>query len=215
MMHDIGILKLATSVVQRYRRSNDESDPEWREHTALGYHHVRGEVDPSAAAVVLNHHQRWDGSGYVGGGFPVLQGERIHVFARIVGLAEQFDRLKHPLNLPEQPTAWVLQTMLDQPLYSRFDPTVVYAMLAVAPAYPPGSIVQLSDGRWGVCLDHKPNAPCRPNVQVIPDPEHFDPETAEPGEVIELSRQSPKLFIARHNGVDVTDLNFYLSDQIR
>ena len=76
---------------EKYEASGDESDPAWREHPALGYRLVRGKVSATAASTVLHHHQHYDGSGFAGADFPVMRNKRIHIFARIVTVAEQFD----------------------------------------------------------------------------------------------------------------------------
>ncbi len=59
---------------------------------------VKGGVPASAAQVVLNHHQRFDGSGYparvdhaTGEALPPLAGKQIPVFSRIAILADIYD----------------------------------------------------------------------------------------------------------------------------
>lgn len=208
MMHDVGIIPLPDEVYQKYLETEDESDPEWQEHPSIGYDMVRGHIEPSAATVVLHHHQRFDGSGYAGHGKPVVEGERIHIFARIVAVADQFDRMRNPPGLPPQSTVGVLQTLLSDEMSSKFDPQVLRALLAVVPPYPPGSMVQLSDGRSGVCIDHIPLDPCRPVVQIITEDEMFDPDAVPSGEEVHLFEENEDLYIAQCNGEDVSELNF-------
>lgn len=174
MLHDVGVVQLDPLVRQRYELSGDETDPAWRQHPKLGYELVRGQLDPSAAAVVLHHHQRVDGSGYAGTDMPILDGERIHIFARIAAVADQFDRIRRPPNLVEQPTVWALHAMTHRGLARRFDIASLRALLAVVPAYPPGSIVRLSDGQWAAVIDHDPRHPCRPMVLPIEHPADLD-----------------------------------------
>jgi hypothetical protein len=207
MLHDVGITQLDADVRKRYYATGDETDPAWQDHPRRGYEMVRGRVEPSAATVVLHHHQRYDGSGYAGQGIAALGGKSIHVFARIVGLAEQFDRMRNPAGLPQQPTAWVLGAILQSDLYDKFDPTVIHALLQVTPPYPPGSVVRLSDGRWAVCLDHVPENPCRPKVQITPPPDAMS-ESDEPGEMIDLSQEDDKLFVAWFEDHDMREFNF-------
>jgi HD-GYP domain-containing protein (c-di-GMP phosphodiesterase class II) len=209
MLHDIGITQLPADARERYRKTGDESDPAWREHPTLGYQMTRGKLEPTAATVILNHHQRFDGSGYAGKAAPPLDGQRIHIFSRIVGVAEQFDRLRNPARLPAQPTAWALAAFLQPALLAKFDPEVVRALLTVVPPYPPGTMVRLSDGRWAVAIDHSPEDPCRPTVQVIPDPSRLSAEENEPaGVTIRLAEEPAALFVAQADGQDVSELNF-------
>jgi HD-GYP domain-containing protein (c-di-GMP phosphodiesterase class II) len=212
MLHDIGVPMLDAAVRQRYEQSHDESDVAWQEHPALGFQAVRGKIDPSAATVVLNHHQRHDGSGYAGMDYPVLTGKRIHIFARIAAVADQFDRLHRPAELPEQPTVWVLNNLVTEPLASQFDPEVLSALLEVVPPYPPGSIVRLSDGRFAVCVDHSREAPCRPTVQVIPDPDQLDPDDMPAGEIVNLAETGQHLEVVECDGSEVAGLNFNRED---
>ncbi|MFA9479172.1 HD-GYP domain-containing protein [Phycisphaerales bacterium AB-hyl4] len=210
MLHDVGVTQLPAEVSARYKREADESDPGWQEHPAMGFRMVRSDVDPSAATVVLNHHQYFDGSGYSGQDFPTLTGRNIHVFARITAVADQFDLLRNPANLPAQPTAWVLNAMVTEPLRARFDPTVLRALLAVVPPYPPGSVVKLSDGQFAVCIDHNAHDPCRPKVQIIPDPATIAGGDLPLGPSIDLSEQPETLFVAEHDGKPVSEFNFTL-----
>jgi HD-GYP domain-containing protein (c-di-GMP phosphodiesterase class II) len=209
MLHDLGVTQLAKEVREKYAQTGDESDPAWQQHPTVGYEIVRGKVDPSAATIVLNHHQRYDGSGYAGSGVPVLDGHRIHVFARIVGLAEAFDRMRHPVNGAAQPTVFVLGQLLRPEIARKFDPQVMRALFTVVPPYAPGSILRLSDGRFGVAIDHVPSDPCRPVVQIIPDPKHLPPGGEEtPGPIVDLSEQHRTLQVIEAEGHNVQSLNF-------
>lgn len=237
MLHDVGVTRLDPRVQHRYRSSGDETDPAWQQHPRLGFEMVRGQLDPSAAAVVLHHHQRADGSGYAGTDMPVLDGDRIHVFARIAAVADQFDRMRRPPHLVEQPTVWALNALVHRSLAYRFDLAAIRALLAVVPAYPPGSLVRLNDQRWAVVLDHSPQAPCRPLLLPIDDPDALADEAvtrqqraaqdmaaldaAADGnamaeclrsQAIDLAAVEDDLHIVECCGQNVTDMNFAVPD---
>lgn len=215
MLHDIGLLSLPQEARDRYAATGDEADAAWRDHPRLGYMLVRGRVAPSAATAVLNHHQRFDGSGYAGENIPALAGRRIHIFARIVGLADQFDRLRFPAQGRPRPAVWALGQILAQPLRSGFDPEALCGLFRIAPPYPPGTILRLSDGQWAVAINHNVRDPCRPVVQIIPDPATMGPgPEPEAGMIINLVN-TPDLWVAQVDGDEVASLNFPAPELLR
>lgn len=171
MLHDIGYVKLGPEVRERYERTRDESDLQWRKHVRYGHRMISGSIPPAAAGVVLHHHQHFDGSG-----FPIsmgrdgrprgLAGDSIHVFARIACVANHFDRLRRADDGTITPRVRVLNRMLTGPLTSRFDPVVLAVLPLVVPAYPPGSIVTLNSGQKAVVVAWHPEAPCQPTLQL-------------------------------------------------
>lgn len=232
MLRDIGITKLDPKVVQQYHMSGDESDVDWQNHTKVGYQLVQRQIKPSAATIVLNHHHRYDGSGYAGQDIPVLDGHRIHISARIVGLADQFDRLRypqspcdsfapytdpsddHPPRTPH-PTVSVLGALLAPEIAMKFDLQISQAIITVVPPYPPGTLLRLSDGRHAVAMDHAPTDPCRPVLQMLTHPAEADPrqwdehETTLPaGPILNLATADPSIVVSECNGCHTADLNF-------
>lgn len=234
MLHDVGMLRLSAETLRKWNSTHDESDPHWQRHALLGFEMVREGVDPSAAAVVLHHHQAYDGSGFprrklLGGGSAPLEGQEIHVFSRIVAVADAFDRLRDSGDAPgadrvtqtRRPTVAALREMLLGEISSRFDPTVIKALAASVPAYAPGSVVTLSDGSQAVVCNWRVDNPCRPRVLPIDglDAAINPAEEAssvldnaeEPRNVIDLA-STPGLYIAHAEGFDVSDENFMLPD---
>ncbi|TVQ60946.1 MAG: HD domain-containing protein [Phycisphaerales bacterium] len=229
MLHDVGMLRMDPKTVERWNQSHDESDPGWREHVRVGYELIRGGVDPSAAAAVLHHHQRFDGSGFprrrtLSGETMALRGSGIHVFARLIAVADLFDRLRHPESATLEradegeyqpmPVVRTLHAMLHKPYRQWIDPVIFKALLAVAPAYAPGTIVRLSDGSRGVVSAFTPTDPCRPSVMRLPDTDDslvagaLDDEAE--AEVMDLTK-TRGLEIAEADGQDVRPYNFYPS----
>ena len=82
-----------------------------------------------AVSVVRDHHEKYDGSGYLQG----LKGEDIPVPARIFAIADVFDALtsrrpyKGPLSFEET------MTVLEDGRGTHFDPDVLDAFVPIAP----------------------------------------------------------------------------------
>ncbi len=91
-MHDIG----KVAIPDRILNKPSALDPKERElmnrHTEWGYHifsRSRRPILQAAAIVAAQHHEKYDGTGYPKG----LKGDQIHIFGRIVAIADVFDAL--------------------------------------------------------------------------------------------------------------------------
>ncbi|MEM1099327.1 MAG: HD domain-containing phosphohydrolase [Planctomycetota bacterium] len=198
MLHDLGVTRLDADARDAYLQHGDDEHEGWRQHPALGYAMVRGQVEPTAANVVLHHHQRADGSGYTGGEHATLSGESIHIYARIAGVADQFDRLRRPPGLPEQPVAFALHAMMMPAMRKRFDETVLQALLRVVPPFAPGSRLLLSDGSVALAVQPHDDAPCRPTIQVLESFDVLDDPDAElDGPLIDLREEPATRYVRR------------------
>lgn len=216
MLHDVGMLALPESVRERWAMEEDLSDAAFREHARLGFERVKNEIEPTAAGIVLHHHQFADGKGFPAvegfGHEPrPLSGDRIHPFAQIVGLVDTFDRLRFGVDdrliadRGPTPVVRVLRMLREEPWSSRFDPVVMLGLMSVVPPFAPGTVVTLSDGRTAVVVDWSPLDPCRPAVRdvALRTQRVRGWKVQEPGERIDL-RKRPELSIVGAEDTDVS-----------
>ena len=175
LFHDVGEVMLPAQ--QRESRQACFDSEDWMQHTEEGHALVRGRVDPSAVAVVMHHHQRFDGTGFAGGaagsgsgadaGHRALAGEGIHVFARIVMAADEFCRtLFAGARLP-QPMVMALWKMQQVPLRSAFDPVVHGCLLGMFQPFVAGMVVMLNDQSQALVTGVEGQYPCYPEVRVL------------------------------------------------
>jgi len=92
-LHDVGKIGIPDRILLKPGRLDDNEMQIMKLHTTIGGRILSdGERFTSLSAgqiVALQHHEKWDGSGYPHG----LKGEDIHIFARIVMVADVFDAL--------------------------------------------------------------------------------------------------------------------------
>ncbi|WP_367155266.1 HD domain-containing phosphohydrolase [Methylomonas sp. HYX-M1] len=91
-MHDTGKIGIPDSVLKKPGKLNADEWAIMKTHTQIGYGILKQSSAPVfqlAAEVALNHHEKWDGSGYPNG----LSGKQIPESARIVAVADVFDAL--------------------------------------------------------------------------------------------------------------------------
>jgi HD-GYP domain-containing protein (c-di-GMP phosphodiesterase class II) len=208
MLHDVGELQLPEHQRESRRATFHPFDDDiaWQRHVQMGYNSLRGQVEPSAATVVLNHHQHFDGSG-----FPVLEGTEdapdgsdIHVFSRIAMAADTFQHLLHQNGVP-QPTIVALWNVQNSSIRSWFDPIVMAALLAVTKPFIPGMVVTLSDRRHAIVTRTFEDTPCYPEVQVLNSPDLLHRKnTRGEREIVDLS-VTPGLQIEAVDGYRIAD----------
>lgn len=216
MLHDIGMTRLKLSTLEKWAREHDDTDLDWQSHVQLGYEMLRGQIEPSAASAVLHHHQRFDGSGFpkrtkLDGSVIGVAGSKIHIFARILLVADLYDRLVHPAysigdsedTHRSRPPVYALHKLLEEPYQSWMDPIVFQSLITVCPAYAPGTRVKLSTGLEAVVVDWDARDPCRPVVRELT---HFEDEDVS--DLIDL-RDHHHISIIESDGHDVSKFNFY------
>ncbi len=208
MLHDVGKLQLPSAQSQHEPLSGPLS-ASYARHPRQGYRMLSDQIAATAKAVVLHHHQRFDGSGFPeistvsrhrkGG---TLKGRDIHIFPRIVALCDSFDHLCRDDEGRPRPTVAALHDLLAGDLQRRFDPIALRALLAHVPAFPIGAQVQLNDGRSAAVIGLNPSEPCDPVVRLLSE---GDPLKRD----LHLAK-SPDKHIVRLLGADVAKWRFRL-----
>lgn len=215
LFHEIGMARLPDAALDALAEHGDETAPACRAHARLGFELVSGVLEPAPAAGVLHHHQRYDGSGFppaVPGDDRGLAGERIHVFARILAVADAFEHARRPVwgpdaAAPARPPVRALRQVRDLVRGQALDPLVFRALLSVVPAYTPGAMVTLSNGADAVVTGWDPGRPCRPRVRALSGGATERPDLVRLGAEIDL-REHPALAVASSEGVRVLEDNF-------
>ncbi|MBU0681940.1 MAG: DUF3369 domain-containing protein [Proteobacteria bacterium] len=93
-MHDIGKVAIPDGILNHPGKLSDEDFAIMQHHTKIGSVMLSSSpraIMKAAAIIALQHHEKYDGTGYPEG----LAGENIHVFARIVALADVYDALNN------------------------------------------------------------------------------------------------------------------------
>ena len=91
-MHDIGKVAIPDSILKKPTKLTQNEFNTMKEHCITGYEMLKNSNRPllqTASIVSLEHHEKWDGSGYPKG----LIGEEIHIYGRITAIADVFDAL--------------------------------------------------------------------------------------------------------------------------
>ena len=117
---------------------------------------------PAALAVIGEHHELYDGSGYP----KRLKGDTISLLARIVAIANYYDELCNPTNVLTAMTPHEALATMFAKLRTRFDSRLLQIFVRCLGVYPPGTVVQLSNGVIGMVATINTAKPMKPMVVV-------------------------------------------------
>ena len=113
-------------------------------------------------AIISEHHEHADGSGYPG----KLKGEAIGLLSRIVAIANHYDELCNPVNLATALTPHETLALMFAKLRAKFDPKILQLFIRCLGVYPPGTIVQLSNGVIGMITTVNTGKPMKPMIMI-------------------------------------------------
>lgn len=117
---------------------------------------------PQVLAIIRDHHEFFDGTGYP----QKLKGEAIGLLARIVAISNHYDELCNPINIADAMTPHEALSTMFAKLRNKFDPKLLQVFIRCLGVYPPGTIVQLSNGVTGMVATVNTAKPMKPTVVI-------------------------------------------------
>lgn len=173
LLHDLGKARVPPEILNKPGKLTPEEFREIKKHPAYGYKMVLESgngIDPRSAAVILNHHERYDGTGYPRG----LKGDEIDEMSAICAVADVYnaittDRVYRKAHPPHEAYEMIMASG-----NFMFSMKVVDAFLKCVLPYPPGSVVRLSDGTIAVVLQVNRSFPFRPLLKALYSGEELD-----------------------------------------
>ncbi len=131
-LHDIGKIGVSPSILRKPGPLTPDETRLMRKHTVIGGEMLEGSRSPvleMAREIALNHHERWDGSGYPEG----LAGPAIPECARIVAVVDVFDALSHDRVYRRAAPRSEVIGILEKGRGAHFDPRLLDAFLSQLP----------------------------------------------------------------------------------
>ncbi|MBM4133661.1 MAG: HD domain-containing protein [Nitrospira sp.] len=167
LVHDIGMFQLPEAMLEETGRWTEEQVELLRRHPHTGSDLLKqaAKAHPWLPEIVLQEHERINGSGYPKG----LQGPQIHEFALVIGLADVLDamlrsRATRKALLPHEAVRLLLSREK-----SGFPTRLFKSLLQQFSLFPVGTWVKLTSGEIGEVFRSNPRFPLRPAVKIIID----------------------------------------------
>lgn len=166
LMHDIGHRRIPDKVLTKLDPLTSAEQTLFELHCQYGVESGQQlGLAPAVLAVIRDHHENFDGSGYP----RKIMGEAIGVLARIVAITNFYDELCNPSSVATALTPHEALSLMFARLRGKFDPKLLQVFIRCMGVYPPGTIVQLSNGAIGMVATVNTSKPLKP-VLTIYDP---------------------------------------------
>jgi HD-GYP domain-containing protein (c-di-GMP phosphodiesterase class II) len=143
MLHDMGMLFLDTKDGRKLNLFNPQDSELTKKHPRVGYELLKKKTELNFLSehVALQHHEREDGSGYPRG----LTTKRIHRFAKVIAVADDFDTMVHRGYYKGLAPYQAIQELRAKAV-QKYDRSVIDSFLRIMAPYPVGSVLSLSNG---------------------------------------------------------------------
>lgn len=176
ILHDIGKAKISDKILLKKEKLTHAEMLHYQQHSELGAQMVKDLGLPSRMArVVMQHHEFADGTGYPAG----LKTEQTDPLARIIVLANNYDKLCNPVNVAEAKTPYESLAYMFAHQRSKFDEHLLKRLIKSLGVYPPGSIVKLSNEQYATVISVNPNHPLKPYVKLLQKVEDTDAQIVD------------------------------------
>ena len=180
LVHDIGKVLIQENILTKENLTKEE-EAILKKHPTQGYKLVkRDNLDDNIADIVLEHHEKYDGSGY-----PFQKENKdISLYSKIVSVCNTFNNLitKGEHGIPFTPDKAV--KIIISLAKKDFDTDVVKAFQKAVGFYPNNTRVKLSDGSIARVIEQNPMLPLRPVLSIV---KHLDGTVSDGIEVVDLS----------------------------
>ena len=144
LLHDFGITKLAKELQEEPDIKMVDKNYKVKQHVTIAYDIMKNikSIAKSITYGVLMHHERCDGSGY-----PLrIQGEKIHPYARIIAIADEYDVLNSDKKLLNEHGMFAALRIIKEKSFKSLDYKYSKIFLEHMCNYYIGEDVVLSDG---------------------------------------------------------------------
>ena len=167
ILHDIGKIFIPKEILNKDQKLTPEEFEEIKSHSIRGYTFLADQwnIPAQANAVVLSHHEKYDGTGYPHN----LRGKTIPPYGRIAAIADVFDALtsNRPYRKALSPSEALEYIMGNGGIH--FDPQIIGTFVEGIALYPVGTKVELNNGMHGIVVKNYPNLGTRPVVKILSD----------------------------------------------
>ncbi len=167
MLHDVGKMLIPFDILFKPGKLSQTEMNIMKSHAEKGRNILLDTKDviPAAVDVAYSHHERLDGQGYPRN----LAGNDISLYTRIVTIADIYDGIVSDSVYKKGQTHLDAINILDKLSGQQLDSNLVMKFIKALGIYPPGSIVEMSNGEVALVLQPHHSKQTRPKILKLLD----------------------------------------------
>lgn len=164
-VHDIGKIKVPDEVLNKPGKLTDEEFVEMRNHVVYGGNYLDKfpDLNPAVKSVVMQHHEKLDGTGYPEG----LDDSEISKFGRMIAIVDSYDAMTADRCYKSGMPSMKAIKILLKDSGSHFDAELVKQFANCIGIYPVGSLVLLESQKLAVVTEKNPGQPLKPKLRAF------------------------------------------------
>jgi len=165
MLHDVGKVKIPDEILNKPARLTRIEFDIMKEHAPLGKDILLDQVgvDQLIIDTAHYHHERIDGKGYP----EQLNASFLHKYVRMISIVDVYDAITSARPYKVGSPAFDALKILFSERGKHFDDELVEAFIRMVGIYPPGTLVEMTNGEVGIIVSANANSRLRPKVELV------------------------------------------------
>jgi HD-GYP domain-containing protein (c-di-GMP phosphodiesterase class II) len=173
-MHDLGNMSVPLAILNNPGKLDPDELIIMQNHAKLGWKLLRSSshIYEGAIDVAHSHHERLDGNGYP----RKLTADKITPFTRIVTVVDVYDAITSDRVYHKGRTHLDAINVMNKMCGTHLDPDLTHKFIECLGIYPPGSIVEMSNGEIAIVVETNQKYRLKPKIILLLD-KHKKPKT--------------------------------------
>ncbi|MGH1485602.1 MAG: HD-GYP domain-containing protein [Cellvibrionaceae bacterium] len=166
LLHDVGKMRIPEAVLNKADKLTAKEWKQIQSHSIIGRNLLM--TSPGighSVDVAYSHHERIDGKGYPRG----LDGSQISQYTKIISLSDSFDAMTADRCYSPAMTPSLAVKEIYKHKGTQFDERLALQFIKTIGLYPPGTVVEMTNGIVGLVLERSEKYQHLPKVLVLKD----------------------------------------------
>jgi HD-GYP domain-containing protein (c-di-GMP phosphodiesterase class II) len=182
MMHDMGKMRVPLDILNKPGKLEPDELKTMQTHAELGWKLLQTSSGMYGGAIDVahSHHERLDGTGYP----RKLSAEKISPQTRIVAIVDMYDAITSDRVYQKGRTHLEAINIMTKMCGTHIDSGLTYKFIECLGIYPPGSIIEMSNGEIAIVVEANKRKRLKPKIILLLD----EDKKPRPERMVDLSK---------------------------